>query len=553
MRTQTKILLSFIGLFIELTVLAQSTFNRMHPVNCQDQPATYRADGRFQAVFEIDKPGLSQDGYLTLGSGILKSPSQTDFPWKAFVSKMNLEGDLMWSSRFESDQDTIYQSFGTFSTGLDYIRNESGNISLVLADATFDEDHNFTKLRLLELNDYGVIIDTSDALTFESLILVKGMIQDMADSSFILYGLYQDSTITKPMGADGLLIKLSRSGDLVWVKRIPEVLQVTQIAKQLDSDVYILTTQPNTEGSLYCSGDITSYNLDVEFTLYDLNSGVLDRVRLGGSCYNSIGTVILSDSTAAIIGFLSSEVYDENCSVNAGRFFTQRVGWTGSEIEQENVDYFSYNCLKNTVTQVKLNRSNEPIIVGDCRTYNSPYSYGYVYKLTNDLDSAWFRMYTYYQSGINIEHRIYNLIETSDSSYVCVGSVRQAPNGSNPLLESPWIFKVDSYGCLEPGCQYVGVSEMVIGLQDAMRVYPNPVVDLLTVGFSLPAGFSLDEDTQLVLTDMQGRTLLSENIQQRGWENFRHIINVQDLAAGTYVLHWKSDTKWLDSATVVKN
>lgn len=41
-------------------------------------------------------------------------------------------------------------------------------------------------------------------------------------------------------------------------------------------------------------------------------------------------------------------------------------------------------------------------------------------------------------------------------------------------LEKVWLTRLDEYGCVEPSCLNVNVSEIVIGYENAMSVYPNP-------------------------------------------------------------------------------
>jgi hypothetical protein len=522
----------------------------MHPISFQDAPFNYRADGRYSQVFETGQNTSAQNGYLVLGNGILSHPSSNSPGNRPFLGKLDSQGNFMWSNRYDSSADSLYQGFGgLYFTS--YSRNNSNNLALVRSASNISSVNSITTLQYLEVNDFGQILDSSSVLSFDKYVSIQGMVQDIYDSCYIAFGSYYDTLINKPWPFDGFLLKFRRSGEIVWQNRIPSLLFVSSV-KQIGQEKFILSATPNMTTNLYCS-DSWNYNSDYEILMYDANLGVQDYYRFGGYCTDSATLLHDSDSTGIVLGLITIPSTSDSCAIGAGNFFTQRVSWSGNSIIDEDRHMLSFQCLNTYVNTGVVGFNNETAMAGNTRTYNEPYSFGFIYKFNQSLQPEWLRYYSYYSSGVQVQHSIAKIIQVRDSGYVCVGSVKQDLSGPNPLLESPWIFKVDSYGCLEPGCQYVGVSEMVIGLQDAMRVYPNPVADLLTVGFSLPAGFSLDEDTQLVLTDMQGRTLLSENIQRRGWENFRHIINVQDLAAGTYVLHWKSDTKWLDSATVVKN
>ncbi|MFM2196405.1 MAG: hypothetical protein RL092_2005, partial [Bacteroidota bacterium] len=537
-----KITASIIILFaMYFSAFGQGTFNRSQPISIQDLPADYDANGYLHQVFQVDAAGQFSDGFMALGNGVLKSPQANQFVRRPFITKYNVQGDLMWSLRYDQIIDSLDLFFGSFGPTY-FIDNFDEKLAILLSKSNFNLNNSYTQLQLLQLNGFGQSVHTSQPIVLDAIVITDGLIQDNIDSNYIAYGNYSDSTITKLIPTDGFLLKFTEDGEILWQQRIPDVLKITGV-KQLSATRYLLDAVPNPMGSSENCSDLVTPNTDFQLILMDIVEGILDSYHIGGNCEDKIASLKTSDSTGVLVGFLTNSSSGAQCHINSGNFFTQKVSWTEDSISFEPANLLAFNCLENSVCTVWKSRNNEPLLVGDTYKSSEPYSFGFIYKFTQELDSAWFRTYSYYNTGELTKHRIYNIKPTTDSGYVCVGSVKQDLSGPNPLLESPWIFKVDSYGCLEPGCQYVGVSEMVIGLQDAMRVYPNPVADLLTVGFSLPAGFSLDEDTQLVLTDMQGRTLLSENIQQRGWENFRHIINVQDLAAGTYVLHWKSDTK----------
>jgi hypothetical protein len=536
------------------SVCAQYYFNRMHPVSCQDDPGYYRADGWYGEVALMDPIGIYQDGYLAIGAGILEDPNNiSNHNYNhAFVSKLSLEGDHLWTKRFDNEQDTLSNFFSRAATS-NLLRNNDGTITLIGEEYNNSSSNLFSRLHLLVFNFLGDTIERHFIQESRSTISVFQIIEDLEDSTYVWAGISNDSTVATGVGGMGILMKVGLDGHKFWERKFPEIYSVHNISKLASNRYFVSgTTFP---GSNSLCSDNWTWNQDYIYGIYNSDTDEFNYNINGGACGLDIAYPLVQDSLNVILfGFNSATIEGDGCSMSNGNFYTQKLERNEDVLIPEEMANFGFMCRRHTIKIGKKTHTNSFVLAGDCYQFTPTNSRGFLYKINSDLDSAWFRTYYYYANGgEQIVHKIYNFSETQDGGFVCAGSVKQDLSGPNPLLESPWIFKVDSYGCLEPGCQYVGVSEMVIGLQDAMRVYPNPVVDLLTVGFSLPAGFSLDEDTQLVLTDMQGRTLLSENIQQRGWENFRHIINVQDLAAGTYVLHWKSDTKWLDSATVVKN
>jgi hypothetical protein len=111
---------------------------------------------------------------------------------------------------------------------------------------------------------------------------------------------------------------------------------------------------------------------------------------------------------------------------------------------------------------------------------------------------------------------------------------------------------VDSLGCLEPGCQDVGVSEIVVGLQNTMGLYPNPVSSIANIAFSFPSNYAPPKNSELVVIDMQGREVLRQFASIYGQSNTSVELDVSRLPGGMYTVHWVSGNAWLDSVKLVK-
>lgn len=194
------------------------------------------------------------------------------------------------------------------------------------------------------------------------------------------------------------------------------------------------------------------------------------------------------------------------------------------------------------------------IVEGDFAYFDRPYVRGFILKLNADLDSLWMR--TYYVEDDDpyqfySDYYISDVAEVESGGFVTAGwgSIHDLQN-----LEQVWVMRLDEYGCLEPGCQNVQVNEVVIGLENTMTVFPNPVVDYCTIAFEIsnPNSQMTDfTDTELVLIDMQGKELQRIPIPNFG-TSYQITLDVQSLPAGAYQAHWVKNNSWLDSVLLVK-
>ena len=131
------------------------------------------------------------------------------------------------------------------------------------------------------------------------------------------------------------------------------------------------------------------------------------------------------------------------------------------------------------------------------------------------------------------------------------GSAEEGSNSTGvPFLDHIWTLKVDSFGCLEPGCQLIdGLEEIIFGLENSMSVFPNPASDDATIRFNLPAQY-IPQKSRLEIYDLQGRKVevIPLSIFHNGFEKE---IDVSKFNAGMYTVHWLSGGSWYDSVKLI--
>lgn len=169
---------------------------------------------------------------------------------------------------------------------------------------------------------------------------------------------------------------------------------------------------------------------------------------------------------------------------------------------------------------------------------------GMAMRLAVDGEPVWRRTYS---TNLVVDQYVYDMRRTLDGGFILAGTAFD----SALVSQDAWLVKVDSFGCLVPGCQvFDGVQEQVTDLRDALRLWPNPVQGpgQLHVAIELPAGFALRGPLRLALTDAAGR-LVQEQAVPGGVSSFSFPLST--LPAGLYHVHLLDATRWLSGGKVV--
>jgi len=169
-------------------------------------------------------------------------------------------------------------------------------------------------------------------------------------------------------------------------------------------------------------------------------------------------------------------------------------------------------------------------------------------RFSAEGDSLWTRIYTAFASQGS--PRLFDVEPTSDGGFIAAGSCVQYVGDPTPFMETEWLLKTDSMGCVVPGCQYVGVQDVVVDLQAHLSIAPNPTSNWLQADLSLPPGASLKGDARAMLLNAQGQEL-------RAWPMLRtddslHLKeDISALPSGVYFLHIADAERWLAGGKVV--
>ncbi|MBL7962668.1 MAG: T9SS type A sorting domain-containing protein [Flavobacteriales bacterium] len=166
------------------------------------------------------------------------------------------------------------------------------------------------------------------------------------------------------------------------------------------------------------------------------------------------------------------------------------------------------------------------------------------------LDSAgslvWRR---YYQNNTITDHYIYDLRRTLDGGFIMAGTAF----ATLPVSQDAWLVKVDSFGCLVPGCQvFDGLQEQFTDLGEALHVFPNPAHGQVQVRVELPPGFAVQGPLQLGLVSTDGRLVQQRNLGALPpGQQALHTLPLTGLSAGLYHLHLTDGNRWLSGTKLI--
>ncbi|MCI1753120.1 MAG: T9SS type A sorting domain-containing protein [Flavobacteriales bacterium] len=164
------------------------------------------------------------------------------------------------------------------------------------------------------------------------------------------------------------------------------------------------------------------------------------------------------------------------------------------------------------------------------------YNRAVIYRMTQNGDSLWRREYAHFGNLSNLYPEIpWDIEPTSDGGMVLTGETWNqdtVPPYSNLNM---WLLKLDSLGCLVPGCQFVGIETIAYGLDNTLKAWPNPSAGQFTLGLDLPADLHLEGNLRLQVFDALGRSVMDRDLGLQLKQSIA--VDLTDQPAGLYSAH----------------
>jgi hypothetical protein len=125
-------------------------------------------------------------------------------------------------------------------------------------------------------------------------------------------------------------------------------------------------------------------------------------------------------------------------------------------------------------------------------------------------------------------NHIWAFQEAPDSGFLHLGRLIDVDNDIDSVRTLHfYMLKTDSYGCLQKGCQSIGLEE-ISPLEAELRVYPNPTTGVLLLESDL------EQEIKYVLYNSLGQAI------REGSFKASKTLNIRDLNQGVYVLQTRS-------------
>jgi hypothetical protein len=179
-------------------------------------------------------------------------------------------------------------------------------------------------------------------------------------------------------------------------------------------------------------------------------------------------------------------------------------------------------------------------------SYDGGQQQGLLLRTTSNGDSLWMRNYAFHDSVIDQgSGRFWDVLPTADGGFIAAGDAYQPFDAPYPsgYSQDAWVVKVDSLGCIVPGCSGVGITEQFTNLGEALTLYPNPVHDELHVGIHLPGNLTTTGPLTLSVTSLDGKLVLQQQVPTSAAGEV--VLDVSSLSSGMYSVHLSDATRWL--------
>jgi len=398
------------------------------------------------------------------------------------------------------------------------------------------------------------------------------------DNDLNIYLFYERDTLVSPLRVGIMMLdKYTKDGDLIWRKPYynnvaPYIARCNGIAIK-DENIYLsgicidleLTTQANSYYNqvLYCinkytgelqwiqtydTGSKDDYNDDL--LISDDGHIFLSGLTNGLGASGLRGHLIKTDMEGNMIwqklfpeigdgGLMTINHFEGDKFILTGINYIQGQSTTRGKIIK--IDSFGIINQSLTFTDseptLSLYRSNQIsngdlVSVGISKFNNS--DCGLILKSDVDGNIKFIHRYDY---GPNSDFFI-NFIETTDNHLLVIG---KAFTGFETGADA-WLLKLDSNGCLEPGCLEVGINEAEPEL--GITIYPNPTQDRLFIKMEA----SQKKPLNFSLYNLQGKLIIQESLVAE-YESF----DLSNLSTGVYLVHIIDNNGKKVSRKIVKN
>jgi hypothetical protein len=446
-------------------------------------------------------------------------------PVKYVLVKFDIDGNPLISYSAMLDSFTDYFTFGRF------VVTKDSCFAFVGVKNTYNAGLLFKVTKSGEIVFAKEYAD-STAWGYGFLGLVE-----MPDSGFAILA-NRSGTGEYPGTA---LIRTDKAGNTLWRKTFGEGNSPSGIALLNNENILLCTA------FMYGLGN--NFKTSTTFTTYMANGNLVDSwFDTSISTFGANSYLPLNDGGGIYVSEWMNSI--QNSGGSPPTYVSMRCGYIVRE-----------DSLHNKIWELKLGQSSaipnlfqiKKLIDGNYLaiggTYDSTYTDGQPFKNTGWLikfnesgNLIWQRRYFNTTDMPGQTNYLYDFVELADGGIVAAG---ERIDWFTDYPQQGWLLRLDSYGCLVPGCQTVGVKENE-DVSHYLSLYPNPFTDQLQIYFNAPNEFG---SYSFKLLSFEGRLLNSVSGLQN---NTTYSLNTEVLPKGIFLVQLFSDDKLVSSHKIVK-
>jgi hypothetical protein len=371
------------------------------------------------------------------------------------------------------------------------------------------------------------------------------------------------------------LYRYDSHGDTLWTRFVGADTSLTNngIAIEPDGDVLLSGRHdPGRNAYIYQTdsmGTVKGFHLYPDFDANDVAVGPANHWYLAG-----MGNVVSNYSRGVVIGSdtMGQELWRDTDWSMFGRYYglialqngdVAAIGLRGEADSNQRATITRYDLngsIKWRRDPWESDKDSHPcqfrsgyelpdstlVIAGWYRDYVI-HDAGMIFKLDSQGNTLWKRFYSHYPgASLGKDQIFYDVKPTSDGGMVLTGETN---SDAYPYAQL-WLLKLDSMGCLVPGCQYVGLQELTDAYVNALTAFPNPSTGAFTLELDLPANAPITGDLLLQVFDMQGRQVVARGL---GRDRYQRIaLDLANEPAGLYSAHLSDGRRILTGVRLVR-
>jgi hypothetical protein len=151
---------------------------------------------------------------------------------------------------------------------------------------------------------------------------------------------------------------------------------------------------------------------------------------------------------------------------------------------------------------------------------------GVIAKYHTNGSKIWERNYRHPEAidKHSTTHILSDIKLTPDGGFVAAGYLTHSTDNT----QDTWVIKVDSFGCLAPGCEVTSVPQ-IEGSVSQLKIYPNPANEVLNIDITPNSLNGNQNEFLFELYDMLGKLVLSKKLHP-----YQNTVSVVSLKQGVY-------------------